>query len=203
MKTAGDILKDAREKQEKTVSQIARQTRIKERFLEALEKCDWTSLPNFAVAQGFARNYAQAVGLSTAHVLALLRRDFPQTKIKRTTSEIHLRPKSIWTPKTTVFAVVLITLLVLSAYLAREYFLFSAPPVLDLERIVGDSKIIVVAGKTSSGAIVQINGKPILVNDNGEFETEIQRKELISSIIELQAVSRTGKKTVTQEKIPD
>lgn len=202
MKTAGDILREAREKQERTLSQISRQTRIKERFLSALEDCDWVNLPNFAVAQGFARNYAQIVGASPTHVIALLRRDFPQAKIKRRTDEVSLRPRSLWTPKTTVFVIVLVTLFALGGYLTREYLLFTASPVLNLEKMVADSKLVIVSGKTLPDATVQINGKSVLVNQNGEFKMEIERRELINSTIEIQAISRTGKKTVVEEQVP-
>lgn len=201
MITAGKILKEAREQRHGTIERISKQTKIKGKFLEALESCDWAILPNFAVAQGFARSYAQVVGANSTLVVALLRRDFPQHQHKRSTREITFKPRSIWTPKATVVTVVAITVLTLGAYLAREYILFSSPPLLELTEVAGNAKTLTIAGKTTPSAAVDVNGKPALVDSGGQFRIELDRSDLINSQVEVQAVSRTGKKSVIQKNI--
>ncbi|TSC90200.1 MAG: XRE family transcriptional regulator [Microgenomates group bacterium Gr01-1014_5] len=199
MRSAGTVLKEAREAKKKTLSQVSRKTRIKEKFLSALEDSDWGNLPNFTVAQGFARVYAQNVEANPSLVAALLRRDFPQNQGASYTREIALYPSSLWTPKTTIFATIILSLVFLGFYLGRQYFQFSAPPPLSVS--VSDSGVIGVSGKTSPSATVEVNGRPILVESDGSFKAEVERQDLINSAVYVEATSRTGKKSTVSKPI--
>lgn len=200
MKTAGQLLKEAREKSEKPLGYIARETRIKEKFLLALENADYLALPNLSVAQGFAVNYAQAVGLDPQVVTALLRRDFPSGKISFKAREPFLADRRAWTPRTTLFAAVLLTVLILGFYLARQYMLFAGAPPLKIERVVLGSEAVLVTGKTSPAATVTVGGEPVLVDEAGNFRAEIEKSRL-GAILEVRAVSRAGKETVVKKSV--
>lgn len=199
--SAGALLKGAREQKEKSLSSISRQTRIKEKFLEALENSDWANLPNMTIAQGFARSYAQAVDLNPSFIAALLRRDFPVIRTRQSGDEIALRQGSIWTPRTTIFAVVGTTLLFLAIYLGNQYFQFAAPPHLEFTRVEKGSNGILVLGKTTPSATVEVNGRPVLVEQDGTFKVELQSQDLIDSKVEAEATSRGGKKSFLSKEV--
>src|SRR3989344_4635053 len=201
MRSAGTVLKEAREAKKKTLSQVSRKTRIKEKFLSALEDSDWGNLPNFTVAQGFARVYAQNVEANPSLVAALLRRDFPESQIARIGEGISLRPDSIWTPKTTIFATVILSLVFLGFYLGRQYFQFSAPPPLKLTEVIAREGSVEVAGYTSSSATVEVNGRPVLVESDGTFRAVVERQDLINSAVYVEATSRTGKKSTVSKPV--
>lgn len=55
----GDILRGEREKQGLTIEDIARETSIRDIYLEAIEKGDYDSLPGDVYAKGFIRNYSR------------------------------------------------------------------------------------------------------------------------------------------------
>jgi cytoskeleton protein RodZ len=59
----GEMLRGVREKQSLSLAEVARDTRIKESYLEALESGDYASLPGSAYITGFLRNYAKRLGL--------------------------------------------------------------------------------------------------------------------------------------------
>jgi cytoskeleton protein RodZ len=59
----GSELRQAREAQGISLSEAAQVTRIKERYLQALETNDWAALPTPVQARGFLRNYAIYLGL--------------------------------------------------------------------------------------------------------------------------------------------
>ncbi len=61
--TIGAQLRDAREKKQLTISQVAEATRIRPYYIEALEKDDLSSLPSSAQARGFLRLYTDYLGL--------------------------------------------------------------------------------------------------------------------------------------------
>lgn len=201
MKTAGAILREARVYQSQTLEQIASHTRIKEKFLSALESSDWSNLPNFSIAQGFARSYAQSVNVDPKIVSALLRRDFPQTTHSSNRPEISLNQVSLWTPQATIIAVVGITFLVLGVYLIRQYILLAAPPSIVLEGLVNKEQTVWLSGQTNPSATVLVNGKPVILESNGKFAIEIDKRDLLDSEIKIEATSRTGKKTIETREI--
>lgn len=71
--SVGDQLRAAREAKGATLADIAAQTRVPVRLLEALERGDVAALPVGPYAAGFARSYARAVGLDEDRVTADIR----------------------------------------------------------------------------------------------------------------------------------
>lgn len=67
----GALLKSHREKVGLTLDQLSEQTRVRTRFLDALENEAWDRLPSPGFVKGFIRNYARAVGLDPDSVLSL------------------------------------------------------------------------------------------------------------------------------------
>jgi cytoskeleton protein RodZ len=63
MPTLGETLRTAREKREIPIDDVARETRIAARYLEALEKGDLAELPGSAFGKGYLRTYARFLGL--------------------------------------------------------------------------------------------------------------------------------------------
>lgn len=64
MGAAGDRLRDARQQQNLSTEDVARATRIKSSYLEALEQGEYSLLPGPAYITGFLRTYAAYLGLS-------------------------------------------------------------------------------------------------------------------------------------------
>jgi cytoskeleton protein RodZ len=67
----GRILQEAREAQGHTLEEVEKVTRIRAKFLEALEADNFAALPSATHARGFLRNYAQFLGLEPEQILAL------------------------------------------------------------------------------------------------------------------------------------
>jgi cytoskeletal protein RodZ len=70
--TVGKRLKQAREEQNLSISEISIKTRIKEKYLEAIEADRLNMLPSPIQQKGFIRAFAQAVGLDPREALNLL-----------------------------------------------------------------------------------------------------------------------------------
>lgn len=66
----GQALREAREAKGCTLEEAERATRIRARYLAALEAEDFGALPSEAQARGFLRNYAQFLSLPADEVLA-------------------------------------------------------------------------------------------------------------------------------------
>ncbi|MBI2268025.1 MAG: helix-turn-helix domain-containing protein [Candidatus Blackburnbacteria bacterium] len=193
MRTAGTLLQQKREEKNISLEFVANRTKIKEKFLEALERSDWSSLPNFTVTQGFARSYATTVGADPDLVLALLRRDFPKILTQRVLKEISMSDRFVWTPRATVVSVTLLATVAVVFYLVRQYFLFVSPPYLEVTAIRSE-KGVVVSGKTSSFATLEVNNKPVLVGQDGVFSLNLEESE-VGQTVAVKALSRNGKET--------
>lgn len=193
MRTVGTILKQARDRKRLTRQQIAYQTKIKERFLAALEEGNLQALPNYSIAQGFARSYARMVGVDPGLALALLRRDFPQEAAGSRAQEMRLSGRPVWTPRTTIVAVLVVALAAASFYLVRQYILFAAPPFLGVNVDKSEEQVL-VSGKTSPSATVQVDSKTILVEKDGTFRVTFAKSE-IGETLTVTATSRSGKET--------
>ena len=61
--SVAEILRTAREKAGRSLTDIAAELKIRERYLEALEAGDYGSLPPPAYAAGFVRSYAELLEL--------------------------------------------------------------------------------------------------------------------------------------------
>lgn len=192
------MLKNAREEKGLDLSHVAQTTKVKEKFLIALEESYWAGLPNFPIAAGFVKSYAQYVGVDTNLALALLRRDFTSTGVKELKSqEIPVNGRFVWTPKATIAASILGMLLLVGGYLFRQYLLFVAPPSLSVQT-KAEGKKILVSGKTLSSATVEVNRHPVLLDKDGDFSIAIDKGEL-GEKVEVKAISRSGKSTVVEK----
>lgn len=65
MKTVGEILKEKREEKKLSIKSVSRSTNISQRFLEAIEKDDYSVIPGETYTIGFIRNYAIFLGLNS------------------------------------------------------------------------------------------------------------------------------------------
>ncbi|WAH35344.1 helix-turn-helix domain-containing protein [Alicyclobacillus dauci] len=69
MRELGRILRTTRESQGFDLDQIEEKTKIRKRYLLALEEGDWTVLPGRVYARGFVRSYADVLGLDGLDLL--------------------------------------------------------------------------------------------------------------------------------------
>ena len=73
MESLGEKLKTAREMKGYTFDQISRDTNIARRYLEALEKEDFSQFPGEPYLLGFLRNYAEYLGLDSQSLIMMYR----------------------------------------------------------------------------------------------------------------------------------
>lgn len=66
----GDLLREAREARGHSLEDVEKSTRIRVKYLEALESGDFGVLPSATQARGFLRNYALFLGLDAEAVVA-------------------------------------------------------------------------------------------------------------------------------------
>ena len=89
----GDLLKTEREKKGLTIDQIAQTTRLRQHFLEALEKEEWDQLPAPVFIKGFIRSYALALGLDKQKIFDLYEKSHPAKEVPQEPLVEHEKSK--------------------------------------------------------------------------------------------------------------
>jgi cytoskeleton protein RodZ len=69
MNELGQLLRDAREAQSISLAEAEAQTRIRQKFIAAMEAEEWSLLPNDVTTRGFLRKYASYLGLDEGAIL--------------------------------------------------------------------------------------------------------------------------------------
>jgi len=197
MKTIGGFLKESREKRRFSRERLEKETKIKKEFIEALEKEDWRTLPEYPVVQGFVKSISGILKTNQKQTIALLRRDYPPQKL-RIIPKPDVSEKFSWSPRLSFIVGITLVSLMVVGYLVSQYINFMKPPKLEvfrpLEGQVVSSRKLTVTGVTDTDAIIRINNQPVLLDSDGGFVVEIEISEKTTEII-VKAVSRSGKET--------
>ncbi len=88
MSELGQLLKKARLEQGISLDQLQETTKIRKRYLEAIEEGDYKSLPGNFYVRAFIKSYAEAVGLDPAELLSMYRNVFPDTNVGTVTESL-------------------------------------------------------------------------------------------------------------------
>ncbi|MET1232457.1 MAG: RodZ domain-containing protein [Candidatus Limnocylindrales bacterium] len=129
----GAMLLAARERKGVDLYRAERDTKIRARFLEALENSDFKELPGAVYTKGFLRNYALYLGLDPELVLAQWRAESGDSRRAEPTI---IAPRPLESPRggftfsrgLIVAAVLTLAVLTFAGYIGLQLFRFSQPP---------------------------------------------------------------------------
>lgn len=207
MRTVGEILSEKRKSLGLSLEGIEKETKIRAKYLEAIERNDFFSFPQSTTVKGFIRNYAQVLGLSAENILAVFRRDFVENEKGQIIPRGMLKPldekRFCWTPKLTFIVIVFLLIGGFVFFFFRQYLKFNSAPFLEVFSPV-DGQVfkekIIVSGKTDKDASVMVDGTLITISENGDFKEEIVLPRG-DNIVTIEAINRQGKKNVVSRKI--
>jgi cytoskeletal protein RodZ len=163
-----DRLAAARERKGVDLVRAERDTKIRVRYLSALETGDYRDLPGAVYTKGFLRNYALYLGLDPEDVLRQWRRErgeatAPEAVIvpPRPLAE-PARPLN-FSPQVVVAALLTAGVVLFFIYLGAQLLRYTRPPDLAVtspatavHEVTDSSSTFRLAGTTSPGAIIEI-----------------------------------------------
>ena len=187
-RTLGQTLRAAREAKKWDVARAERETRIRARYLNALEEGDYADLPSQVYTQGFVRNYANYLGLDPEACLDLYHRE--------ATPSVPARP-AVAPPKPIVVekrdalitrgrlatAALVILVVAFIAYLAFQFLTFAGTPGLTLTDPATDvpaysETSYLLRGTTVPNASITVDGlrenPSTTASDTGAFTLLVQ-----------------------------
>jgi cytoskeletal protein RodZ len=170
MSRLGEILRAQREKKGITLDQAAADTRIREKFLTALEDGDVQSLPGAVYTKGFLRNYAAYLDLNDEELILLYHQERglvaepKQTKRAYKTMQPIGKRSLVFTPAVFVPVAVLAVVVLFVGYLYYQFTSFAVAPLLEVSSpatdAIAEEGSFVVRGKTVPNGRVTIQVFP-------------------------------------------
>jgi cytoskeletal protein RodZ len=201
----GDALRQKREQMGVTMQQAAEDTRIREKFLQAIESGDYQSLPGTVYTKGFLRNYAGYLSLDAEEMLALYTGERGGSEPARSFAPMRplVKRSFIFTPTVLVPVAVLAGIVLFLGYIYYQFTNFAVAPRVDITDPPGDavsqSAEYTVKGKTNPDGRITVRVSPGLetINDvhparDGTFSVTVPLKPGPNHI-EVQVLDPAGK----------
>lgn len=207
MKTVGSILKEARLAKNLTLADVEKVTKIRAKFLDAIEQDAYHLLPSPIYAKGFVKNYGDYLGLESTRVMAFFRRQTVDVKrsaiLPHKDEDIGSKALRI-TPGRFIALIIGSFILVFLVYFGFQYQKLYMAPTLTIstpaqESIVKEKKLDIL-GSTNPDATVTVNGVSVTVRSDGRFFTQVIAEPGVNTITIL-ATSRFGKTTTVIRKV--
>jgi len=204
--TVGETLKDERQKKGVTLEQAEEETKVRIKYLEALERDNHLALPETVYAAGFLAKYADFLELDRNNLIDQFKRErgvdrslsklAPERRIKEPLFSI--------TPKFILLTTIILVLAGLVIYISYSINQFASPPNLQIsspstEQVITQDKTE-IAGKTDEGVTLMINNQSILMDNKGNFKQEVKLTPGLNTF-ELRAINQLKKETVKKVQI--
>jgi cytoskeletal protein RodZ len=212
----GEVLRAAREAKGVDLPRVERETKIRERYLSALERGEYRELPGAVYTKGFLRNYGAYLGLDPDYLIDLYRLETVTASADRSSSPSPPRPLKVKrsrafvvTPGAIAAAILTVGVVAFIAYLGFELVNFARQPELRIVEpagpVNGHSELtITVRGQTEPNARVtfsELRENPtVTADETGAFEVTVQ---LVPGSNVMRVVARdpeTGRDSPAEER---
>jgi len=185
----GEVLRASREAKGVDLDRVERDTKIRVRYLSALERGEYRELPGAVYTKGFLRNYGAYLGLDPEYLIDLFRIESAGAAVERPTVPTPPRPIAarrsrafVVTPGAVTAALLTVAVVGFVGYLVYQFVNFARTPELRILEPAGDlaayeGTTYMVRGITEPNARVTISNLPenptVTADAAGGFKVEI------------------------------
>ncbi len=201
MLSVGEILKKERLKKGVVLHQVEKEIRVREKFLDAIERNDWSPFSSKVYISGIIQTYANYLKLDDKKLLAFFRRDYNSVEDTRFKEKVK---GDYLTPQTKKMAITFVFLLVsfFIIYFIYQLKIYLAPPTITIiepqkNEFIREERITIV-GKTDHEAAVTIFGNRIYQDSTGVFTYDLPLKKGKNEVV-IEVIGANGKKAVLKK----
>jgi nitrogen fixation protein FixH/transcriptional regulator with XRE-family HTH domain len=183
----GEVLRSAREERDVDLARVERDTKIRSRYLSALERGAYRELPGAVYTKGFLRNYGSYLGLDTDYLVDLYRLESAAAPVERPSVQTPPRPIAarrsrafVITPSLLAGALLTVGVVAFAVYLVMELVTFAGIPDLrltvpagDINGYGGDEYTIVGVTEPGSTVTAETANRKTEVTADGEGNFEV------------------------------
>jgi cytoskeletal protein RodZ len=184
----GEVLRAARESKGVDLARVERDTKIRTRYLSALERGEYRDLPGAVYTKGFLRNYAHYLGLDPEYLTDLYRLETngaAQPAVATPPRPMRARRARalVVTPGAIVAAILTIGVVAFIGYLGYEFVTFARTPDLRVIEPAGDvagyrQSEYTITGVTEPNSRITVDGlreNPVITADaQGRFSVTVK-----------------------------
>jgi cytoskeletal protein RodZ len=211
----GDTLKQSRTRKKITVAEVEESTRIRAKFILALESDSWEQIPSEVYGRGYLETYAQFLGLGKEKIMQQYDRERHMYARHCREGQVDLSPRSrLFLPRfllTPRFFVIVLALALSGGFIGiifHQVRAFAAAPYLQVTSPTSSSSpdaaelhvsadSIIITGAASVGAVVVVNGDLADSDSAGHFS----KKEMLHPGLNAFSISATSNHKTTTSVI--
>lgn len=182
-------LREKREVRKISLSDVSKKIGIRVKYLEALERGNFSELPKGVYGKNFLREYALFLDISPEALIEIFEKNVPSENIRKEnlfSNQVVKNRYFITIPRVLKNVGIIFLVMICFFYLGVSFKKIISPPNLVIfqprENFVSKEKNIKVIGMTDVGTKVLINGDSILTNSEGEFTKSINLRKGVNRI---------------------
>jgi len=184
----GEVLRAARESRGVDLGRVERDTKIRTRYLSALEHGEYRDLPGPVYTKGFLRNYAHSLGLDPEYLTDLYRLETtgaaePSVASPPRPMRARRARALVVTPGAIAAAILTVAVVAFIGYLGYEFVTFARTPDLRVIQPAGDVagyrlNEYTISGLTEPNSRITVDGlreNPVITADaQGHFSVTVK-----------------------------
>lgn len=213
-RTVGERLRIARRRRKLTLEEAEIGTKIRLKYLEAFERGLYSELPSEVYTLGFLRRYGEYLRLDTDSLTELFKTEWKSASANQANKGLtkgDFSPTSTvprWqffiTPRSALIVLVAVFVIGLFGYIWWSVHNFSAPPKLLIQAPTNETTVtddnLIIKGQTDPGAFIFINQESINVDQNGNFQQQVNLNSGVETIV-VEAKNRLDRQSLKTIKI--
>ena len=201
-KTLGETFKRARVKKGITLTDAEVGSKVRIKYLAALEEANWKILPQDVYTRGFVLAYAKYLDLDKNTVLDLYEPE-ALVRIDKKTNELSYnqslhKTRMLITPKIIAYCALLSLVIFMFTYIIMQVVKFAGNPSLKIitpgKDFVTESDSIDLSGITDADTLVNVNNESIPVTNDGRFYSRLKLHSGVN-VVKVRAVNKARKET--------
>lgn len=199
----GPQLKARRQALRMSLAQVEIDTKIRGKYLTALEAGNYDKLPNDIYSRGFVQHYANHLGLDGKMLAATYVEERGGLKRGDTRRPQLERPRRlVFTGQIVALAGAALAAAAVVAYLLWQFSALAGAPRLVVTSPDGDKSltgsVLEVSGSTTPGSDISVDDSPVLTDTDGNFSEKVALHDGVN-VIHVTSTSKLGKtSTITR-----
>jgi len=203
-KSVSEILKEAREARAISISEVEAGTKVRAKYIVAIEKGDWSQFSHDIYLRGFISAYAKFLELDVKSIMSAYEKEsllcLKNKKCKNRISYGHSvsEKRVLITPKILTYFGLGAFVISMCSYIIFQLFAFAGNPNLNImspeNNIVVDSDSTDLAGITDTDTAISVNNESVPVTTDGRFQLKLKLHRGIN-VVKIQAVNKAKKET--------